>query len=190
MDSFILRSKTHIPWGALRLLVAAGVALLASVAYLNYGNPQITFYKKTIQIKQTWAHKLTQQYGNKTLIFGGSSCAFSIDGERLLEKHQIPTVNMGLHAGLRPTMLTNWALSETSPGDTLIVAIEPSLLTDPLDSLPLAIQLSYAIHSPAWLDAPWLDHPVSRVSSLFALRPSGYNLLVRLGRIIKRLPSD
>lgn len=188
MDSSISHSRFPIPWTALRLLLALGAAFLLSIAYLFYGNPEIGLYKEAIRIKQAWAKQLTRQYGNKTVIYGGSSCAFSIDGERLLKRDRIAAVNMGLHAGLKPTMLTNWALSETRPGDTLIVAIEPGLLAAPLDSSPLAIQLSVAAHSIGWLEAPWLDQPFTKASLISALRPSGYHVFVMLGKIVKGLP--
>ena len=170
------------------LLAAAGCSFLVSLVYLFNWNPEVRFFEKAAKIKQAWADKMTREHGMKMVVYGGSSCAFSIDGERLLEKHGIPAVNMGLHAGFRPTMLTNWALSETRPGDTLVVAIEPGLLSGPQGSLPFAIQFSYAMGSPAWLNGPWLEHPVSLASSLFALRPSGYHVFIMLGKLMKGMP--
>lgn len=188
MDSFISPFRANIPWLALKLLAAAVVAIIISFGYTYYLNPEVEFWKSAISIKRNWAHKLTKEYGSKVVIYGGSSCAFSIDGQHLLEQHRIPTVNMGLHAGLKPTVLTNWALSETLPNDTLIVAIEPTLLTSPLDSPSFAVQLSYAMHSPVWLDGAWMEHPASRISSLLSVRPSGCHIFTVANKAIRGLP--
>lgn len=188
MDLFTLRFKTKIPWFALRLLLVAGVVILASLAYSCLWNPEVSVYKKAIEVKRAWSHKITQEYGAKTVIFGGSSCSFSINGERLLEQHRIPVANLGLHAGLRPTFITNFAISETRPGDTLIVALEPNLLTRPFDLPSLAVQLGYAIHLPSWVEGPWLESSVSKASAFFALRPSAYYIFVMLGKLSRGMP--
>ena len=88
---------------------------------------------------------MTREAGAKLVIYGGSSCLFGIDAERLLHTHQMPAVNLGRGAGMGASVLTLAALQYTRPGDTLVAALEPSLLTGSLEPpRSAAIQ-----HSPA-----------------------------------------
>jgi hypothetical protein len=111
-----------------RLLTLAVVGWLCCAAYTLYLNPSVRLWLGAAQIKQAWAQKMGREHKSKVLVFGGSSCAFSINGERMLEEHELPVVNMGLGAGFGARFLTRWAISEARPGDTLIVALEPDLL--------------------------------------------------------------
>ena len=132
---------------------------------------------------------MTREHGPKVLVYGGSSCAFSIDGERMLDRFNLPTVNYGSAAGMGTAILTESVLGQVRPGDTLIVALEPGLLTEPLDSPALGVQFSFAAHHPKWV-----THPVIPVASpnwfqaLAALRPGGYHTFTLLGKIVTRKP--
>ena len=183
-----MHSNSRIPFKALRLLIVAGFTLALSFIYIIEFNPEIVFWKDAALVKRTWAREMTRRYQSKVVVYAGSSCAFSLDGERLLEKHGIPTVNMGLAAGMKASMLTQWALSETNPGDTLIIALEPGLLAEPLDQSSMAVQFSMAMHSLKWLDAPWLEHHLSLVSTLLALRPGAQHVVAMMGKLIGRAP--
>ena len=100
MPSFILLSRDQVPWVALRLLTVAVLAWASSAAYALYLNPEIAFFKHGARLKHAWAEKLNREYTRKVVVFGGSSCGVSIDGERMLDHHGLPTVNMGLGAGM------------------------------------------------------------------------------------------
>ena len=122
------------------LLIAALATWGMSVLYTLRWNPELRFLKAIAIKKESWARQLSTNGQPKTLIFGGSSCAFSINGERMLARHGIPMVNFGLAAGHGPKVLTEEALSHLSRGDTLLIALEPALVTETLEPTPLGIQ--------------------------------------------------
>ena len=183
-----MRSRFPIPRFAILLLATALLALLACAGYSLFLNPEVAFWKRALDVKQAWSARLTAQSGAKTVVFGASSCAFSIDGERLLERHGIPTVNLGFAAGMGLTFITQCALAETRPGDTLIVALEPALLIEPLEPQPFGIQMSYRAGHPEWNAAPWLARPLPKASELQLLRPGGEHLFIMLGKVALRMP--
>ncbi len=177
-----------IPKFAVLLLATFAGSLLATRFYSLYVNPQIKFDKSAAEIKQKWAEKLTREYGSKTVIYGGSSCAFSIDGERMLEKHHIPLANYGLGAGDGAAMLTLWAVSALQPHDTLIVALEPGLLTYSSATPAMAYQFSAAINKPSLVDEPWYGRCASPVTKALALRPGGLQTFTYIGKILSGSP--
>src|ERR1051326_1865468 len=122
MRSSTLHSK--VPWTALGLLAAALAAWGSSDLYTLYLNPEIAFFKHAFTVKHQWAQKLDREYPHKVVVFGGSGCGVSVDGEWMLEKHRMPTVNMGLGAGMGAAVLTRVALKEVRDGDTLIASLE------------------------------------------------------------------
>jgi hypothetical protein len=171
------------------LLLTAIVAWMGCVFYTLRLNPELKRYAQGAAIKDRWAEKMTREHGPKVLVYGGSSCAFSIDGERMLDRFNLPTVNYGSAAGMGTAILTESVLGQVRPGDTLIVALEPGLLTEPLDSPALGVQFSFAAHHPEWV-----IHPVIPVASpnwfqaLAALRPGGFHTFTLLGKIVTRKP--
>ena len=185
MPSFILLSRDQVPWVALRLLTVAVLAWASSAAYALYLNPEIAFFKHGARLKHAWAEKLNREYTRKVVVFGGSSCGVSIDGERMLDHHGLPTVNMGLGAGMGAEILTRYALLEVREGDTLIVALEPGLLTDAVDPTALGVQFSFAIGKPGLVK---LSRPFSWPATLLDLRPGGYHLFTLIGKIVSGSP--
>jgi hypothetical protein len=77
------------------------------------------------------------------------------------------------------------ALEETLPGDTLIVALEPGLLTDPLEAPALGVQ--FAVATGHW---DWLCHalppvrPMGGAAIALALRPGGMHTFTMLAKWI------
>jgi len=122
-------------------------------------DPEIVFHNQFFKNKVAWSRKLTSERGKKIVIYGGSSCAFSVQGLRMLDQHGLPVVNMGLGAQDGAALLTQAALSEVLPGDTLIVALEPGLLCIEHKFLPSGCKLSLALGHPEWMyvpgQAPW-----------------------------------
>jgi hypothetical protein len=183
----------NCPWPrvGLLLLITAVVTWSAGAVYSLKGNPEIRFFKAAAQIKQVWAQKITTEHGAKVVFFGGSSCTFSVDPERLLKRHSLPAVNAGLGAGMGLRVLTRFALAQVADGDTLIMAMEPTILKEPIEDTMLGAQISYALHHPEWLargrsvdsstDVPW-------VSSALMLRPGGYHVFTLLGKALSRKP--
>jgi hypothetical protein len=189
MDSstshFDFRHRVH----AALLLLTAVTAWGVCIFYTLRLNPEVKYYVQGAVIKNRWAEKMTREHGSKILIYGGSSCAFSIDGERLLNRFNLPTVNYGLGAGIGPTVLTESVLDEIRPGDTLIVAIEPGLLTDPLDPPALGVQFSFAMHHPEWVVHPIFNVPsLNLFQAVASLRPGGFHTFTLLGKIARGRP--
>jgi hypothetical protein len=176
--------KSRIPARAAVLLLTAAAVWGLSIAYTLHWNPEVRNWQAGANIKIRWSEKMTQEYGSKILVYGGSSCSFSIDGERMLDRFNLPTVNFGRGADMGPTVLTESVLDYVRPGDTLIVAIEPGLLTESFDVPALGVQFSYAMHHPEWVRHPQFDEPgVSWFQALAALRPGGFHMFTILGKI-------
>jgi len=168
-----------------------GIALLswgASALYTLKANPEIAFFKAVAEKKLLWSEKVTRESGHKTVIYGGSSCLFSIDAERLTQEHRLPSANAGLVAGIGANILTQFALSQTRAGDTLVVALEPDLLAGSLTNPSLGVQFSMAMGHPEWLDGLDAGERYSRVSAVLAMRPGGFHFFTLLGKCFSRKP--
>ena len=185
MPSSTSPSKSRIPRTAAGLLVAALAAWGVGAFYTLYLNPEMAFFKYAARIKHEWAQKLERDYPHKFVIFGGSSCGVAIDGERLLEQHDLPTVNLGLAAGMGAGVLTRYAQQEVRPGDTLIVALEPQLLTDTTQPTAVGTQFCFATDRASLLRQAGSS---SRLSSLLALRPGAFNVITLIGKILAGRP--
>jgi len=189
MNSPWLRFKAAVPWDALRLLGMALVTLAATAAYTAWLNPEIRLYRHAVRVKLAWAAELEQRHGRKVIVCGGSSTAFSIDGERMLRGHGLPTVNFGLHAGMGPLFLVGIAAEAARPGDTVIVALEPDLLIKPFSSPDLGGQIGMALGRPGLVHASNLTGGrVHWVANALSLRPGAYHFLTLLGKIVLRKP--
>lgn len=185
MDSSTSHSNGWFPRKAFALLLTALVAWVLFGLYSLHLNPEVVHYSEGAKIKNAWAEKMTREYGAKVIVIGGSSCEFSIDGERMLKEFHLPTVNYGRHAGMGPSIMVESVLGHLRHGDTLIIAVEPGLLTEPLSEPSLAVQFSVARHHPEWVLHPTLG--VGRVSLFQAatlLRPGGYHVFTMLGKIV------
>lgn len=178
-----------LPKLSLSLVGVAVLTLVGAVAYTLWLNPEIRFYLYAAKVKRAWAEKLHKEYGRAIVVYGASSCAFAIDGERMLEKHGLPVVNFGMHAGMEPLFLTALAVGSTRPGDTLVVAIEPGLLLSPFDSPDLAAQMGMALAEPRLVHASDLTgEPVHWVENVLSLRPGAYHFFTLLGKIVLGKP--
>jgi hypothetical protein len=144
-------------------------------------NPEVVFFHHCASVKQLWVQKLDLNYTNKVVAFGGSSCLSSVDGERMLNQYGLPTVNMGLGAGMGAIVLTHYAQTATRTGDTLIVALEPDLLAEPLRIESLGAQFSISIGEPSLLRDP---HRVNWPSVLLDLRPGGYHIFTLIAKVV------
>src|SRR3954465_1320021 len=161
MLSSISRSSARVPMLSIGLLAVAMSVWIASAAYTLAINPEIALYKRVAEIKRDWARRMASEHGQKTVIYGGSSCSFSVDAQRMLARASLPVVNMGLHAGMGPLVLTRYALSEVKEGDTLVAALEPFLLTDSRDprTFDIGVQFCFAMREPEWCEAPYAERP-------------------------------
>ncbi len=169
------------------LLCLAGLALGVSIVYTFWLNPEVAFFKSIAEKKLSWSEKMTREEGKKLVIYGGSSCLFSIDAIRLLRERHLPAVNAGLGAGMGARVLTQFAFSQAKRGDTLVVALEPDLLADSLEPPSLGIQFSMAMGHPEWLDG--LDAPrFPRLNAVLALHPGGFHFFTLIGKCFSGKP--
>jgi len=189
MDSSISHFKAWLPARAVGLLAAVAVTWGLCVLFSLQLNPYIHLYVQGAALKDQWADKMAGEHRAKILIYGGSSCAFSIDGERMLNRYNLPTVNYGLAAGFGPVVLTECVLRQCRPGDTLIVALEPELLIKPMGGETDGIQFSFAMHHPEWVTRPVLAvAPISWFAALTGLRPGGAVTFTYLGKFMSGQP--
>jgi hypothetical protein len=171
-----------------RLLALAAAGWLGCAIYTLHLDPSVRLWLGAARIKQAWAKKMGQEHKSRVLVYGGSSCAFSINGERMLGEQGLPVVNMGLGAGFGARFLTRWALSEARPGDTLILALEPGLLNGALTDTTEAVHLSYALHQPGLLRNLDNSATLSLASQLLMLRPGGSHVVTLVAKIVGGKP--
>ena len=188
MASSTSRSEPRIAH-VVTLLAVAAVTWTTCACYTVYVNPEVTHYAAGAAFKRAWAKQMTDKYDAKVVAIGGSSCEFSFDGERTLRRHALPLVNYGWQAGMGAAVIAESALAELRAGDTLVVAIEPTLLTVPLNQPSLGVQLSVAAGHVEWVTRPALG--VGRVGwfdVLVALRPGASHLFLLLGKVARGGP--
>lgn len=170
---------------ALRLLAVALGTLLACMAYSLWANPEVQFFCAGDAVKQAWHRQLRAQHTNVAVIFGGSSCGTSIDARGLRDRHGLAVVNAGFGAGMGARVLSRYALELVRPGDTLLVALEPALLTGPVHCEPLGVQFALAAgHRGILTREPWTRWP----SLVLDLRPGGTHALAMLGKLVTGQP--
>ncbi len=179
------------PRQALALLALALITLAAAALYTVRWNPEVRFYHHAITVKRAWAALLATgaNPAPRYLLAGGSSAAFSVDGERIEVRHGLRLVNFGLHAGMEGPFLLAVAAREARAGDTLIVAMEPELLTSAFTAPDLAAQMGLALGEPRLISASDLTgEPVHWVDSFVSLRPGAYHAFTLLGKVALRKP--
>lgn len=178
-------SSNGVPWKAARLLGVAVATWAVGALYMVRANPEIAFFRHCAAVKQLWGKKLDLAYTNKVVFCGGSSCTTSVDGERMLNQHRLPALNMGLGAGMGAKVLTHYAQDSLRTGDTLVVALEPDLLAGPLRIESLGAQFSLSIGEPSLLRDP---NRVDWPSALLDLRPGGYHTFTLITKVLLRRP--
>jgi len=184
-DGSTALGTSSVPWWAVKLLGVAVSAWAVAALYTLQGNPEIAFFRRADALKREWSRAIGSGHTNRIIVFGGSSCLTSIVPRRMLEQHQLPTLNLGLGAGMGAQILTRYALDAVQPGDTLIVALEPGLLVRPSELEPLGVQFAVATGQPRLLSN---GRRVDWLGALVGLRPGGYHVFTLLGKIILRQP--
>ncbi len=173
-----------VPSLALGLLIVLLLSLVLAAAYTVFLNPEIALYRHAAAVKRQWSENLTLYHTNKFVFCGGSSTAFSIDGESILAQQGLPVVNAGMHAGMEPPFLAAFAASLATPGDTLVVSIEPGLLMSPFSSPDLAAQMGVALGEPGLIHASAITgEPVHWLDTIVSLRPGANHTFTLLGKI-------
>lgn len=190
MPSSTSRFERRLPLRALGLAAIALVTLAVAAVYTVRWNPEVRFYRHAVEVKRAWAHSLADfRSMPRYLLAGGSSSAFAIDGLRMLQIHGLHVVNFGLHAGLEAPFLIAIAAQEARPGDTLVLTLEPELLTSTFTSPDLAAQLGITLGDPSLVRASDITGArVSWPSLLLSLRPGAYHAFTLLGKIVLHKP--
>lgn len=170
------------------LLTALILSYLLAVIYSILINPEVRFWKEAYKRKIDWARALTTNGRTKLVFIGGSSTAFQIDAAMLTEAG-IPSVNMGMHAGMGSRATAAFGLSAVARGDTVIWAFERDRLTKEPELDPLGYQALVAtgviFHSgPQQLALQGID-PVNIMN---ALRPGLDHCAVMLAKVAKGHP--
>jgi hypothetical protein len=177
--------RALVPGWTLVVVATAALTWAAGAAYTLWFNPEIQFYRGGHARKQTWLAHLRASYRTNILVCGGSSCATSIQGRRLVEQHGLPVVNLGLAAGMGTPVLTHYAMDLVRPGDTLIVALEPGMLTNPIEPEPFGVQFAIAVHRP---QLTRFNDRIDWPGALASLRPGSYHAFTLGAKILLRQP--
>jgi len=170
------------------LLAALFVSYILSVCYSIWINPEIRFWKVAYWQKITWAHTLTAKGKPKLVFIGGSSTAFQIDAG-MLTKAGIPSVNMGMHAGMGSRATAAFGLSAVAQGDTVIWAFERDRLSKAPELDPLGYQALVAT-GVIFGSGPERQalQDIDPVNVLNALRPGLDHCAVMLAKVVLRHP--
>jgi hypothetical protein len=182
-------SKRRVPLLAIILALTGFTTWLAAAAYTVWLNPEVRLFAGVAKIQAAWAEKMNAEHQSKVVIFGGSSCMFSIISEQILQETGIAVVNYGTGAGLSVKVPALRAFEVANAGDTLLIAIEPRQLTERLEITSLAAQFSIAMHRSDWVSQPSFGLAgQSLLSTALALRPGGYHTLTLTGKVLQKRP--
>lgn len=185
MNSSTSRSKHLFAILLGSLIVSYGIG----AAYTIWVNPEIRFWKKAYSVKLAHARELDATGKPKTVFVGGSSCAFQIDTDRLSDRFDIPSVNMGMHAGMGAKVVTALAVQTLKPGDRLILNIEPDLLTREKQLTPLGLQFLAATKNLFILSPLFSSDPSATLTDIMlSLRPGLRNTVTMLGKLFLGRP--
>ncbi len=124
-SSFTLRSSAGtIPVLALAAVLSAAFSWHAK----RHWQVESAFFSEAIRTSERYAGSLRAEHPHLFVVFGGSTSRASWIPSVLLDEFGVPVVNFGLHAGFGPHVITELAMREAKPGDTIVVAFEPAIL--------------------------------------------------------------
>jgi hypothetical protein len=178
-----------MPRLALLLLTVALFAVLAGATYALRFNPEMHFWHNAAERKLAWADQMRAKHGYAIGIIGGSTTTFGIDAEILEREHDLPVVNLGLHAGMGPEVCSGFGFAALRPGDTLIVSLEPSMLTEE-ESEPtsLGVRMAWALRKPAIIGWDDTSSVWQHMLNPAKLQPGGYHVMTMLGKLVLGQP--
>lgn len=170
------------------LIGSLAISYTLGAAYTLWVNPEIRFWKAAYDVKVQHARTLDAAGVPKTVFVGGSSCAFQIDPKILEGEFGIPSVNMGMHAGMGARAILALALPHLKPGDRLVLNMEPHLLSADLAPTPLGLQILAATGNWDSLSSLPSSASFGVTDILLALRPGLRNVVTMLGKVVARRP--
>ncbi len=173
-------------------LLLLSVALLAIALGLLYSlklDPEISYWGAATERKLDWVEEMRRKHGYVIGIVGGSTTTFGIDAEHIHGEYNLPVANLGLHAGMGPDACVGLGFIALKRGDTLILSLEPSMLTtdDGVAGTRLGSKLALRLQKPElinWRKPP----PYSALSTPSQLQPGGYHFMTMLGKLALSKP--
>lgn len=171
------------------LLASALVAIVFGASYTLYLNPETEFWEQTAIRKLAWVQEMRAKYGYVIGVIGGSTTTFGIDAETIEHAHHLPVANLGLHAGMGPETCAGFGFTALRPGDTLIVSLEPSMLTEEQSGLTgLGVRLAWALGKPGLLDWGHASGNSWQQANPTKYQPGGYHVVTMLGKLLLNQP--
>jgi hypothetical protein len=149
---------------------------VAAFAQIGASTPSATWMAGLYATKHRLADAVTQP---KILVVAGSSTLFGVSAEMIQQSIQIPTINLGVHAGLGIDYLLHRAQEFAKPGDTVLLAPEYELYMSDYKNSNTLVGYVFG-HDPGYI----LQHP----QMLFEL--SLERLIYGLGVKLKVLPTQ
>ncbi len=186
MDSSTSHSERW-PRRALWLVVTLLGAWAAGALYTLHFNVEMRLTRFMFQRKVEWIERRLPAT-NRVLVFGGSSSSFSVSPAFALERG-VAMGNLGMGAGLGAKILTRLALSQARPGDTLVMALEPDLLSGSTAITLVGAQSAVVLGQSQWAnDSDDPDPSTHRTLApyVWALRPGGAHVVTMLGKVLQR----
>lgn len=121
----------------MRFPAAIIVTVIAAYALSYYltipANPEVQFWAGAVARREAAAAAIRGESPSRPILFfaGGSSTAFSIDPQIIEDTCQTPAINLGLPISAGAKYILHHALRQAAPGDTIIICLEPDVLTKP-----------------------------------------------------------
>jgi len=174
---------------SLLLVTIALVAWSAGAMYTWFADPEMKFWAAAAKQKLDWVEKMREKHGYVIGVVGGSTTMFGIDAEYIEREHGLPVANLGLHVGMGPAALIGIGLSSLRKGDTLVLSLEPGILTEEYaETSKLGSKLSLILGNPGMLTLGEHGGNLPVVKTLSDLSPGGYHVMTMLGKLIMRMP--
>lgn len=127
-----MRTSSSISRSSAGTILVLALAAVLSAAFSwhakRHWQVESAFFSEAIRTSERYAESLRADHPNLFIVFGGSTSRTSWIPSVLLEEFGVPVANFGLHAGFGPHVIAELAMREAKPGDTVVVAFEPSIL--------------------------------------------------------------
>ena len=171
------------------LLTSALAAAIVGASYTLYFNPETEFWKQTASRKLAWVEELRAKHGYVIGVVGGSTTTFGIDAETIEREEHLPVANLGLHAGMGPETCVGLGFTALKQGDTLIVSLEPSMLSEE-ESGPtgLGVRLAWVLGLPELLDWSNASKESWQKVNPTKFQPGGSHIMPMLGKLLLNQP--
>ncbi len=189
MTELDAQTTTKSPRLALLLIFIAISAWMTGALYTWFLDPEMKFWTAAAKQKLEWVEKMREEHGYVIGVVGGSTTTFGIDAEYIEREHGLPVANLGLHVGMGPEALVGFGLSSLRKGDTMVLSLEPSILTEEYaETSKLGSKLCLILGRPEMLGWDQEVQVLPILKALAALPPGGYHVMTMLGKLALGMP--